>query len=128
MTNTPQTEPKVSSVDLDATAVSAKAAPQHRTADDWVWNYFLTLREEAELAAHAAGGSLPPDAFTYSRNAEELPTLRESVPTLREAEVSELQQILHQLDEAFTKFATGGGGYPSPHHSDNGDGPASVAA
>jgi hypothetical protein len=105
-------------------------AQQNRTADDWVWNYFLTLREEADLAAHAAGGTLPADAFTFARNVEELPTLRESVPVLREAEVTELQKTLHELDAAFDKFAAGCAAYPSPHCADPGagSGPAGVAA
>jgi hypothetical protein len=99
-------------------------------ADDWLWSYFLSLREDADLAAHAAGGSLPSDAFTYVRNVEELPTLRESVPALREAEVSELQQTLLELDDALAKFAAGRAGYPPPHlpGTDPGRGTSPIAA
>jgi hypothetical protein len=130
MTNQAQTETQLPSPDQDATAAVTQSTNRHPVADDWVWNYFLNLREDADLAAHAAGGTLPLDACTYGKNAEELPTLRESVPVLREAEVSELQQILHELDAAFDKFTSGFASYPSQHDSgpNPAGGPTTVAA
>jgi hypothetical protein len=103
---------------------------QHPIADDWVWTYFFGLRQDADLAAHAAGGTLTPDAFTYVANAEELPSLRETVPALQEAEVSELEQTLHDLDAAFARFAAGFAAYPPPHlpGTDPGRGPTTIAA
>jgi hypothetical protein len=126
MTNQSHPEARASSEIPDVASAPSQVVYRHPLADDWVWNYFLSLREEAELAAHAAGGSLPPNAFTYGSNVEELPTLRETVPVLKEAEVGELQQILHELDTAFEKFFAGFGGYPSPHGP--GRGPTPMAA
>jgi hypothetical protein len=115
---------------METSQPSESRTYQHPVADDWIWNYFFGLRQDADLAAHAAGGTLPPDAFTYVSNAEELPALREAVPALKEAEVSELEQTLHDLDAAFAKFAAGFGGYPSPHlpGTDPGHGPTTIAA
>jgi hypothetical protein len=130
MNNQAQTETQVPSLDQDRTAAVTVSTNRHPVADDWVWNYFLNLREDADLAAHAAGGTLPTDSCTYGKNAEELPRLRESVPVLQEAEVGELQQILHDLDAAFEKFTAGFAGYPSPHGSGGGTpgGPRPMAA
>jgi hypothetical protein len=88
----------------------------HAEADFWVWNYFVHLREDADLAAHAAGGSLPPDSLSYVRNAEKLPELCKSDPKLRKAKIEELQEILHELDKAFARFDAGQAKFPSLRH------------
>src|SRR5271168_1140272 len=66
----------------------------------WVWNHFLHFREDAYLAAKAAGGSLPAGAFSYVRNAAELTRLRARLPWLCNADITGLQQTLRDLDKA----------------------------
>ena len=86
----------------------------------WVWNYFLHYREDAYLAARAAGGSLPKGAFSYVRNASELTRLRKIVPWLREADITGLQQTLRDLDGAYARFFAGKAGHPKPRiHGDD---------
>lgn len=46
----------------------------------WVWNHFLRFREDAYLAAKAAGGALPLGVFSYVANARELTCLRKLIP------------------------------------------------
>lgn len=81
-------------------------------ADAWIWNYFMDLRDDADLAAHAAGGTLPQEAFSYSREAEELPRLCRTVPGLEGADMAELLDTLHELDAAYSRFIAGTGGHP----------------
>jgi hypothetical protein len=97
----------------------AMPTTKHPDAVTWLWNYFLGLRQEADLAAHAAGGSLDPTAFSYERNVEDLADLRKSVAELSQAEIPELEQTLHELDDAFARFAAGRAGYPEPHGADS---------
>jgi hypothetical protein len=76
---------------------------RHPGADRWVWSYFLHLRDDADLAARAAGGSLPAGAFSCARNTEQLPDLCRSVPRLHGADLAELQLTLRDLDAALAK-------------------------
>jgi putative transposase len=85
----------------------------------WVWNHFLHWREDAYLAARAAGGSLPKGAFGYVANAAELTRLRKLLPWLRAADVTGLQQTLRDLDKAYAKFFAGEAGHP--HSRQRGD-------
>jgi putative transposase len=82
----------------------------------WTWNHFLRFREEAYLAARAAGGTLMPGAFSYVSNARELTRLRKLIPWLRDADSVGLQQTLRDLDGAFARFFAGEAGYPQPRH------------
>lgn len=76
---------------------------RHPGADRWVWSYFRRLRDDAELAARAAGGSLPEDTFSFDRNSEQLQELCKSVPRLQGTDLAELQQALRDLDAALAK-------------------------
>ena len=82
----------------------------------WAWNHFLRFREEAYLAAKAAGGSLPKGAFSYVANAKELTRLRTRRPWLKEADITGLQQALRDLDLAYARFFAGEAGHPGPRH------------
>jgi putative transposase len=84
-----------------------------------VYNYFLRYREDAYLAATAAGGKLPPGAFSYAANCRELTRLKRFVPWLREADAVALQQALRDLDAAYTKFFEGLAGHPQPKRRGN---------
>jgi putative transposase len=83
-----------------------------------VRKHFLRFREDAYLAARAAGGSLMPGAFSYVENARELTRLRKFIPWLAEADAVGLQQALRDLDRAFTKFFVGEAGYRLPRQAE----------
>jgi putative transposase len=85
----------------------------------WAWNHFLHYREDAYLAARAAGGALPKGAFSYVANAAEVTRLRKSLPWLKAADATGLQQTLRDLDAAYAKFFAGKCGHPRPRRRDD---------
>ena len=86
----------------------------------YLWNFFLHWREDAYLAARAAGGTLPKGAFGYNWMAKELTRLRAQIPWMSDADVVGQQQTLRDLEAAYRKFFEGDAGYPQPRkHGDD---------
>jgi len=107
---------------LEPTPSQAAALGQHGGACRWLWNHVLAHREEAYLAARAAGGKLPAGAFSYASMCRYLTTLRHDIPWLAAISVEPLQQTLRDLDAAFGKFFKGRSGFPAFKRRADGDG------
>ncbi len=78
----------------------------------WVWNEALAWREEAYLAARAAGGRPAAGALNYVALAARLTLLRGDIAWLGDAPIHPLQQTLRDLDTAFTQFFEGKAEHP----------------
>lgn len=85
---------------------------QYAGACRWVWNEALAWREEAYLAARAAGGKPAAGALGYVALAARLTLLRRDIAWLTDAPIHPLQQTLRDQDTAFTRFFEGSAEYP----------------
>ena len=51
---------------LEAGSIQSRTLQRTAGPCRWAYNHFLSFREEAYLAAKAAGGTLPKGAFTFA--------------------------------------------------------------
>ena len=90
-------------------------SPSQSAAIDWLWNYFLHLREDIYYSVVAAGARLPDHPFSFEEDENELARLLPQTPELKEADVGLLRQTLHELDDAFEAFLEGKADLPHEH-------------
>ena len=98
---------------LEPTPTQLRCLRAHAGACRWLWNHFLSFRDEAYSAARAAGGAVPKGAFGYAWLCRELTLLRKTTPWLKDTSVSALQQTLRDFNQAFANFFAGTHRYPT---------------
>lgn len=97
---------------LEPSGDQRRRMAQYAGACRWVWNEALGWREEAYLAARAAGGKPAAGSLNYVALAARLTLLRGEIPWLAAAPIHPLQQTLRDLDAAFQRFFKGVAGFP----------------